>query len=138
MAFQKSPCRSIEIRVNKYWFRRIRNWHFWSVILGACLTFGDLVDALSRNRLLYRFCRRYVDHWRLDNNGDMSKNWEFRWLSETVPKSLTIFGVGTNIGDWTDAALKLNPCLEAHLFEQYQETFDAQPGANLRGAKMCI
>src|SRR3972149_825611 len=84
---------------------------------------GQLIDMLPRSSLIYRFCRRYVDHFNGDNNGDMHKNGEMRWLREVIPQCATVFDVGANIGDWTDFALSINPLLKVHCFEPCMATF---------------
>jgi len=84
---------------------------------------GQMVDMLPSSSFIYRFCRRYVDHYNGDNNGDMHKNGELRWINEVLPQCATIFDVGANIGDWTELTLNINPLLKVHCFEPCKASF---------------
>jgi len=84
---------------------------------------GQLLDLLPRNAFLYRVCRRYVDRYNSENNGDFHTNGEL-WLMQTIlPQCATVFDVGANLGDWTDLALEINPRLQVHCFEPSIATF---------------
>jgi len=82
-----------------------------------------MVDLLPTNALLYRFCRRYVEHYNGENNGDMHSNGEFHWLRKTLPQCQVVFDVGANVGDWTALALSNNPAIRVHCFEPSMATF---------------
>lgn len=86
-------------------------------------SFGQVVDLLPRSLFIYRFCRRYVDHYNGDNNDDMHKNGELRWIREVIPQCAIVIDVGANIGDWTDLVLNTNPLLKVHCFEPCTATF---------------
>lgn len=85
--------------------------------MGRRFSPGLLIDTLPRSLFIYRFCRRYVEHFNGDNNDDMHRNGELRWIREVMPQCATIFDVGANIGDWTDLVLSINPLLKVHCFE---------------------
>jgi len=86
-------------------------------------SFGKWVDALPANALLYRFCKRYVDHYHGENNPDMRSNGELCWLRQVIPQCEIVFDVGANVGNWTALALSLNPALHVHCFEPSAATF---------------
>lgn len=87
------------------------------------ISFGKWVDALPANELLYRFCKRYVDHYHGENNPDMHTNGELAWLRQVLPHCKIVFDVGANVGNWTALALSLNPALHIHCFEPSAATF---------------
>ena len=95
---------------------------------------GQLIDILPRSSFIYRFCRRYVDHFNGDNNDDMHKNGELRWIREVIPQCATVFDVGANIGDWTDLVLSINPLLNVHCFEPCTATFQCLQKRNFGSA----
>jgi len=76
-----------------------------------------LVNQLPTSRLLYKFCKHYVDHYRGENNCDMRTNGEQRYLRSLLPECTIVFDVGANTGDWTAMALDVNPALHIHCFE---------------------
>lgn len=86
-------------------------------------SFGKWVDALPANAWLYRFCKRYVDHYHGENNPDMHSNGELYWLRQVLPQCEIVFDVGANVGNWTALALSLNPDLQIHCFEPSAATF---------------
>lgn len=87
------------------------------------ISLGSLVDSLPANALLYRFCRRYVNHYNGENNDDIRSNGELRWLREVLPHCETVFDIGANVGDWTAMALSINPQLKIHCFEPSDKAF---------------
>jgi FkbM family methyltransferase len=64
-----------------------------------------------------------VDHFNGDNNDDMHRNGELRFIREIIPRCATVFDVGANIGDWTDLVLSIKPQLKVHCFEPCTSTF---------------
>lgn len=64
-----------------------------------------------------RLCQRYVWRCRAENNGDMRTNGELQLLRRWLPACRVVFDVGANVGDWTAAALEVNPNLAVHAFE---------------------
>lgn len=95
---------------------------------------GQLIDKLPRSSFIYRFCRRYVDHFNGDNNGDMHKNGELRWIREVIPQCATVFDVGANVGDWTELVLGINAHLTVHCFEPCAGTFQRLQKRNFGSA----
>ncbi len=84
----------------------------------------SLIDILpSRNGDLYRAFRRYVDRYNGDNDDDMIRNGELRFMGEHLKGSTTVFDVGANVGDWAALALEINPALSLHCFEPSPTTF---------------
>lgn len=94
---------------------------------------GNLIDRLPDNALLYRFCRRYVNHYNGDNNCDMHSNGELRWLREALPKCATVFDVGANVGEWAALAFGINPDLKIHCFEPSSATYRHLQSIGLAG-----
>ncbi|HUA51078.1 MAG TPA: hypothetical protein VMB81_02880, partial [Candidatus Sulfotelmatobacter sp.] len=79
-----------------------------------------LAAALPRARrddALYLACRDYVARCDGTGNSDMATNGELALLSATIPSCRVVFDVGAHTGDWTAAALALNPALVVHAFE---------------------
>lgn len=95
---------------------------------------GLLIDMLPRSSFIYRFCRRYVDHFNGDNNDDMHRNGELRWIKEVIPQCSIVFDVGANVGDWTALALSINPRQKIHCFEPSKATFQR---LQTRGGAIC-
>jgi FkbM family methyltransferase len=83
----------------------------------------QLAVSVSEVDGLYRFCRRVVDHHDGDNEGDMNTNGELRLMHAVLPSARVVFDVGANIGDWTAAALRINPQAQYHCFEPSRATF---------------
>lgn len=84
---------------------------------------GNLVGYFPFNDLLYRACRRYVNHHLGDNNAQLKNNGELRLLRQVLPTSLVVFDVGANVGDWSELALTINPNLQIHCFEPSRAAF---------------
>jgi len=94
---------------------------------------GSLIDHLPSSMLLYRFCRRYVNHFNSENNCDMHSNGELRLLQDLLPKCTTVFDVGANVGEWSELALTINPNLNLHCFEPSAATYYALHSRGLTG-----
>jgi FkbM family methyltransferase len=75
------------------------------------------------NAKIYSFCKWYVNHFNSENDCDIHSNGEYKVLTDFMPKSTVVFGVGANIGDWAKLALSLNKNLELHCFEPSKFTF---------------
>lgn len=101
------------------------------------ISFGRLVDKIPTNTLLYRFCRRIVNHYNGENNDDMCTNGELRLLQEVLPKCNIVFDVGANIGNWTALALQINPNLKIHCFEPSPTTFQRLCELHFKSTVMC-
>jgi FkbM family methyltransferase len=97
---------------------------------------GNLVDAIPHINMLFRFCRRYVEHCNGEQNSDMRKNGELRWLKEIAPKCRTVFDVGANVGDWTAMTLSINPSLKVHCFEPCSISFNRLQERGLSGGRL--
>ena len=95
---------------------------------------GQLLELLPRNAFLYRICKRYVDRYNSENNGDILTNGEFRLMQTVLPQCATVFDVGANVGDWTALALNINPRLQIHCFEPSAATFQR---LQARGGAIC-
>jgi FkbM family methyltransferase len=83
----------------------------------------QLMELLPNNAFLYRVCKRYVDRYNSENNGDIHTNGELRFMQTILPKCETVFDVGANVGDWMALALDINPRLQVHCFEPSLATF---------------
>jgi FkbM family methyltransferase len=81
--------------------------------------------SVSGVDVLYRFCRRVVDHHRGDNDDDMRVNGEVALMRQRLPSASVVFDVGANVGDWTACALAINARAEYHCFEPSAATFAA-------------
>jgi FkbM family methyltransferase len=88
--------------------------------------FRDLLfSCLPReNPYLYRFCKKYVDRFRNENNGDMRSNGEERFLASVLPGCHVVFDVGANVGDWARMALAFNANVHLHCFEPSRVTYE--------------
>src|SRR5258708_3137743 len=83
-----------------------------------------LFSCLPReNQYLYRLCKKYVDRYRNENNGDMRNNGEERFLASVLPVCRVVFDVGANVGDWAKMALSINPSVNLHCFEPSHATY---------------
>jgi FkbM family methyltransferase len=76
-----------------------------------------------RNGQIYRICKRYVDNYNGENNSDIKTNGEYYAMQKFLPRITVMFDVGTNTGEWTSLAIKLNPTLNVHCFEPSFETY---------------
>lgn len=83
------------------------------------LLFAHLPDSTH----IYRFCRRYVDHYRGENNSDIRTNGELHFMRQRLPSCRTVFDVGANVGNWVTLTLDINPELEIHCFEPSHSTY---------------
>lgn len=91
--------------------------------MGYRFSLGRIVNLLPQNSVLYRFCRRYVEYCNGENNSDMLRNGELRWLRMVLPECQTVFDVGANVGDWSAMALDSNPTCKVHCFEPSTATY---------------
>ena len=83
-----------------------------------------LFSCLPRdNQYLYRFCKKYVDRYRNENNDDMRSNGEARFLASTLPNCRVVFDVGANVGQWAKMALGVNATVNLHCFEPSHFTY---------------
>lgn len=80
---------------------------------------------VPRIPLLYRICRRYVDDYDGVTNCDLHINGELRFLASVCRdlETKVAFDVGANEGDWSEAALAVDPDLSVHCFEPGQSAF---------------
>jgi FkbM family methyltransferase len=92
---------------------------------------------LPDHPLVYRFCQRYVDRYRGENNGDMTTNGELRFLQQLLPQCRTVFDVGANVGQWARLALSINPQLDLHCFEPSRPTFERLQSVGLPANVAC-
>lgn len=84
----------------------------------------QLVSALPVNStMLYRLCAKVVDRYNGDNDSDMRRNGELRFLQRVLAGATTVFDVGANVGDWTYEALKINATAHYHAFEPSPTTY---------------
>lgn len=97
------------------------------------ISLGKIVDALPANALLYRFCRRYVEHYNGENNDDIQTNGELQFMQSILPQCSTVVDVGANVGDWTALALSINSSLQVHCFEPSAVTFQRLKARNFDG-----
>ena len=83
-----------------------------------------IVRMIPRNPILYTLFKRYISKYDGENNSNMYKNGEIRFLSRNVKNSKVIFDIGANIGQWTRIALNINKDLNIHCFEPSKSTYD--------------
>lgn len=86
---------------------------------------GNAIFSLlpARNELLYRFCRKIVNRYQGDNNGNMTTNGELTLLRRSLFAGAVVVDVGANQGEWTAAALGVQPDVAIHAFEPSRSTF---------------
>ncbi|HEX8251900.1 MAG TPA: FkbM family methyltransferase [Thermoanaerobaculia bacterium] len=77
-----------------------------------------------RSELLYRLARKIVNLHDGDNDGDMRTNGELRFMRECLRDARVVFDGGANVGDWTAAALAINPDASYHCFEPSRLAFE--------------
>lgn len=92
------------------------------------INFGSLkrmfISLLPANsQLLYRLCKRYIDLYNNENNGNIETNGELRFMKGFLPKCRQVFDIGANLGNWANLALKINPHINLHCFEPSQFTY---------------
>jgi FkbM family methyltransferase len=78
-----------------------------------------------RDRALYAACRDYAARFDGENQLDAATNGELNVMKEWLPRCRVAFDVGAHRGDWTAAALAINPALEIHAFEPASDSFAA-------------
>lgn len=84
---------------------------------------GAVMPARSQ-RLIYRWCRRYIAHYEGWDNPDLTTNGELSVLRRVMPGCHVVFDVGANVGDWTAQVLQINPAALVHCFEPSRVTFE--------------
>ena len=92
-----------------------------------------LMDFLPRNTLIFRTCRRYINLYNSENNGDMNTNGELYLLKDVLPNCAVVFDVGANVGDWAELALGINPAINMHCFEPSAVTYQTLKTRGLVG-----
>ncbi len=85
---------------------------------------GALIRLVPRSALVARLCRSYIAWCNGENNADQGTNGELRFLRLNLQSCHTVFDVGANVGDWSAAALRINPGLTIHCFEPNKAAFD--------------
>jgi FkbM family methyltransferase len=88
---------------------------------------------LQTSTILHRVCRRVLDRLNGNNNADLQTNGELALLKRVLPSVHCVLDVGANVGDWSAAALAINPNLEVHCFEPNPSTFAALSQRSLKG-----
>jgi FkbM family methyltransferase len=90
----------------------------------------DAVVALlpRRSRLAYRVATKVVNLYNNDNEFDSDLNGEYGLARCVLPHCRVAFDVGANVGEWTAAALAINPSLEIHAFEPSPTTVSRLSG----------
>jgi FkbM family methyltransferase len=81
----------------------------------------DFVPANSP--LLYKFCSRYVDRFRGENNDNILTNGESWLIEKVIRQCRVVFDVGANQGMFTKLVLDINPNAHVHCFEPSEYTF---------------
>jgi FkbM family methyltransferase len=99
----------------------------------------DGVVALmpKRSRLVYRLAAKLVNLYENDNEFDMARNGELRLARRVLPHARVVFDIGANVGDWTAAALEINPAAEIHAFEPSPTTFQILTARHFPGSVHC-
>lgn len=92
-----------------------------------------LLALLPQSSLLYRACNRYVDNFKGQNNDNIFTNGELQWMRQVLPRCVTCFDVGANVGDWAALALQVAPSVHIHCFEPSQATFRILQERPLKG-----
>lgn len=80
-------------------------------IFHACAVF------LARFALVSKIAQRIADYHKGNNNPDMATNGELDFFKKHAKIFSVVFDVGSNKGDWTREALKINPNLTIIAFE---------------------
>ncbi|MBD2093913.1 FkbM family methyltransferase [Trichocoleus sp. FACHB-591] len=89
--------------------------------------------SFLRSSLLYRICKRYVDAYDNNNNGNIHSNGELYFLRKYINRSRLIFDVGANVGEWAEMALALNSAIDLHCFEPSSTSFSTLSKKSLAG-----
>jgi FkbM family methyltransferase len=91
------------------------------------------VYLLPRNAIIFRTCRRYINLYNSENNGEMQTNGELHLLQQVLPNCAVVFDVGANVGDWAALALGINSDLNIHCFEPSVATYQILKSRGLTG-----
>src|SRR4051812_48337678 len=94
-----------------------------------------LLAAPARSEIVYRIARRIVARHRGENDYRMTHNGELRLLRQVLGNCRVVLDVGANVGQWSAAALAINPSLELHCFEPGAAAF-ARLKQNVAGARL--
>lgn len=86
-------------------------------------TARSAIRVVPSNRVVYGFCKFYVDQFNGQNDSDMRRNGELRLMRELLPNCRTVLDVGANAGQWAQLALQINPRIELHCFEPNRAAF---------------
>lgn len=93
-------------------------WYFFGI---ATMNYRDPKYRLE----LYEFCRKYVNFYRNDENGNRETNGMWRWLGKfMLTKPKVIFDVGGFGGEYSLKIIELDPFVNLHVFEPNKETFE--------------
>lgn len=96
------------------------NYYFWYFLGRITMNYQNPKYRSG----LYEFCRKYVNFYRNDENGDRDTNGMWRWLEEFIStKPKTIFDVGGFNGEYSFKIINLNSSVNLHVFEPNKETF---------------
>lgn len=89
------------------------------------LVIQRLAYLIPRSRVLYYWCKVYVDKYQGQNDKDMLRNGEVHCLAQALSptRKNVVFDVGANQGMWTEHVLTLYPNVEIHCFEPSPTTF---------------
>jgi len=82
-----------------------------------------IVSGLPAPKALDRVARFYARTRAAEGFGDMSINGELRFLREHGRDCRVVFDVGAQVGNWTEAALRLCPRAQIHAFEPMRATY---------------
>ena len=86
----------------------------------------ELILRFPRNGILYWFCKCYVDYYKGENDTNMFRNGEARFLKKHLKRcgsDIVVFDVGANRGEWSEIILGINPKAKIHCFEPGNQTF---------------
>src|SRR5205085_6354632 len=76
-----------------------------------------------RSPLAFRIATKIINLYNNDNDFDMRSNGELRLARRLLPHATIAFDVGANRGEWSAAALSINPRAEIHAFEPSPATY---------------
>jgi len=75
-------------------------------------------------KAIYIVCKKYVDQYNGQNDGNMISNGEFNVMTLLLPRCAVVLDIGANQGEWSKKALSINSNLELHCFEPSCKTFE--------------
>ncbi|MFX1419562.1 MAG: FkbM family methyltransferase [Promethearchaeota archaeon] len=97
-----------------------------------------IVRMIPRNPILYTLFKRYISKYNGENNINMYKNGEIRFLKCNIKNCKVVFDIGANIGQWTRIALNMNKDLNIHCFEPSKYTYTKLLSKNFPPNVNCI